>query len=215
MLSDPGALDGLERVVGMLLALAASVASLWVIERRQRTVPRQDFKQARTIAMVARANVEESPRAEWLNVANAGDVDAQVSVERRRVVARGSIQGPRFDRIRLPLGGSIQNCLQMASGQLVLSGRYVPRVSGTQPYHGELQGQLAMSGPGEVTFTLPADNVTIDNAVIALRADGQLRDQATLTLANGHAAPSRSTKQLFTAAADRGVLVVTLLNGGT
>lgn len=351
----PPGLNGLDRAVGMLFALAAAIALLWVVERRQRAVPAKDFKQARNVALVATAvciallftfltsperlallglialattvcsivfflwnvslrvqmdqrgsrqmigyllsfilyvvcgcvalsaaglllysvetnplnraddqpydvavtlagtrgtssgtqslafrvtsptvrvgcgqtrpttvawdlplaaSIEGSPKAEWLNVSNALEPQATAEIERRRVVAHGTITGLPFERIRLPVGGSLRNCRGAASGELVLSGHYLPRVSGAQPYHAEMQGQLfrASASARALALTLPGEGVRVETATIALTAAGQLVDAVSLALVDGTVRETQSGKQIFTASADGRLLIVTLRN---
>lgn len=52
---DSVALGGLERTVGFLLSMSATVLGTWVIARHQTTAPSEDFAQARRIAIVATA----------------------------------------------------------------------------------------------------------------------------------------------------------------
>jgi hypothetical protein len=52
---DFGALTSLERIVGFLISLASAIALTWVVEKRQRVAPADEFKQARNIALVATA----------------------------------------------------------------------------------------------------------------------------------------------------------------
>lgn len=54
---DFGALGSLERIVGFLVTLAAAVMATWVIEKKQRVAPAAEFRQARSIAVVATAVV--------------------------------------------------------------------------------------------------------------------------------------------------------------
>jgi hypothetical protein len=156
------------------------------------------------------SSLEGEIRAEWTNLANAKSYSATAAVEGGRVVGSGTISG--LDLQRLPFG--ISNCPGGGHGEVVLSGAYVTRDTGQQPFIQKLVGRLAAQPPDarRLALTLPSEgDVTLKEGVVELRRGDALIDRATVPFGAAPQADIVSERRRFSVARSRDGLVVELM----
>ncbi len=156
------------------------------------------------------ATVEGEVKVEWANVDNARARSAGTVIGPATVVGEGTITGLELQRIPLGIMPALTNCPGGGHGELVLSGMYVPRTTGEQPYQQTLTGAISANarGPQSVRLTLPGKDVTISTVTVTMTGEGAT-DTATLTLEPGKTpSPQRSEHGLFVVSIEGDQLIV-------
>jgi hypothetical protein len=158
--------------------------------------------------------VQGEVRAEWANVANARSVQATAAAQPGKVVGSGSITGLELQRIPLGIIGPLANCPGGGHGELVVSGSYVTRTTGEQPYRETLTGVVRTGPPGAQTvrLTLPtARDIVLGAVAVSMKSGEQVVDTARLPLdSTRNERSQRSGKGLFTVSIEGDQVVVSL-----
>ncbi len=160
------------------------------------------------------AVISGNVKAAWINTANAKSSSANASIQDGTVVGSGTITGLDVQAIDIPFAGRIANCPGGGHGEIVVSGEYVTRSTGEEPFQAELTGSVSTS-PGEarvIRLALPTpSDVALQGALVSLRQGADIVDKATIELRGASPNASHSSdKKLFSVVLEEGQLRITL-----